>query len=225
MKATETAAPTIPREKFSTFVSGLLGHYPDPEGDPQPPGPWDPVIRLTFEKVFGPFPEPWREVFSPHPEPWRLRFESADERLRNLARIMPEIWDVIGGGGRLESVALNPQPLPPRWAFGVEFIRLAADRMVLIQEAADAIRAGDDRGIIVVGGRVSELVDFVCGNHFPRRIPPRPGPDPDPRLTGQELVLMGGALVGYSKTVANGALAEEFTAAGERLIDAGLGRL
>lgn len=187
MEATKTAASAISREKFSAFVSALLGHRPDPEGDPQPPGPWDPVIRQAIEKVFG-----------PHPEPWRTRFES---------------------------VALNPQPLPPRWAFGVEFIRLAADRLVLIQEAADAIRTGDERGIIVVGGRVSELVEFVCGNHFPRRIPPRPGPDPDPRLTGQELVLMGAALIGHSKALVNEALAGEFTAAGEKLIGAGLERL
>ena len=236
MEATKTVASTISREKFSSFVSGLLGHKPNPDGDPQPPGPWDPLIRLTFERVFGPFPQPWRDVFGPHPEPWRLvfgpqpepwraRFESADERLRNLGWAMPEMWDVIGGAGRFESVALNPQPLPPRWAFSVEFIRLAADRLVMIQETADLINAGNERGIIVVGGKISELVEFVCGNHFPRRIPPPPGPDPDPRLTGQELVLMGVELVRHSKSVANERLAGELTAAGEKLLDTGLERM
>jgi hypothetical protein len=212
METTKTATSTISREKFRSFVSGLLERYPNPEGDPQPPGPWDPLIRQAFEKVFGPFPEPWR-----------IRFESANERLRGLARARPEIWDVIGGG--FETVTLNPQPLPPRWVVAIEFLRLAADRLVMIQEAADAINAGSDRSIIVVGGRISELVDFVCGTSFPRKIPPRPGPEPDPRLTGHELVLMGAELVRCSKTIANETLAPEFTAAGENLIDAGFERL
>jgi hypothetical protein len=212
METTKTATSTISREKFRSFVSGLLERYPNPEGDPQPLGPWDPLIRQAFEKVFGPFPEPWR-----------TRFESANERLRGLARARPEIWDVIGGG--LETVALNPQPLPPRWLVAIEFLRLAADRLVMIQEAADAINAGEDRGIIVVGGRISELVDFVCGNSFPRKIPPRPRHHGTAPLTAQELVLMGAELVRCSKIAANETLAHEFAAAGENLIDAGLERL
>jgi hypothetical protein len=212
METTKTARSTISRGKFSSFVSGLLEGYPNPEGDPQPPGPWDPLIRQAFEKVFG-----------PQPEPWRMRFESAEERLRNLGRAKAEIWDVIGGG--FETVALNPQPLPPRWAIAVEFIRLAADRLVIIQETAEVINRGNDRGIIVVGGKLSELVDFVCGTNFPRRISPPRGGEPDRGLTGQELVLMGGELVRYSKTVASEALGHEFGVAGEHLIDAGLERL
>jgi len=83
-----------------------------------------------------------------------------------------------------------------------EFVRLAADRLAMIQEAADAINRGNDHSIIVVGGRISELVDFVYGNYFPLKIPP--GHQPHPRLRGQELVLMGGAeLVRYSKAIAN----------------------
>ncbi|MFZ0063929.1 MAG: hypothetical protein WAL47_17990 [Pyrinomonadaceae bacterium] len=210
----KTAKSAISREKMTAFVTGLLGDYPNPEGDPQPPSPWDPIIRQTFEKVFG-----------PHPEPWRTRFESAGHRLRNLGQTRPEVYDIIGD--RLNRVALNPQPLPPRWAFGVEFLRLAADRLVAIQETADVINNGSEQGIIVVGGRVSELVDFVCGNNFPKRFPPipPPGPDPDPRLRGDELVLMGAELTRYSKTIANKVLGRELTAAGEKLIDAGLERL
>ncbi|HZS53340.1 MAG TPA: hypothetical protein VFA65_02980 [Bryobacteraceae bacterium] len=212
MKATKIARSTISREKFTLFVSGLLDRYPNPEGDPQPPGPWDPLIRQTLEKVFG-----------PHPEPWRIRFESANERLRELARVKPEIWDVIGG--RFDAVALNPQPLPPRWAVAIEFLRLAAERLLMIQEGADAINKGTDRSIIVVGDRISELVDFVCGNNFPRKILPRPGPESDPRLRGQDLVLMGAELLRYSKTIANETLTREFAAAGDKLIDTGLERL
>lgn len=180
MEATGTAALTISREKFNSFISTLLDHNPNPEGDPPPPGPWDPVIRLAAEKIFG---------------------------------------------SRLDLVALNPQPLPPRWTFGVEFVRLAADRLLMIQETAEAINDGSDRGIIIVGGKISELVEFVCGNNFPRPIPPRPGSDGDSRLSGQELVLMGAELLRFSRSTANERLAQEFTAAGDRLIDTGIERL
>jgi hypothetical protein len=211
MEATKSIRSPISREKFSSFVSGLLEGYPNPEGDPQPPGPWDPVIRQAFEKIFG-----------PHPEPWRILSESAKHRLRELAGVKPEIWDVIGG--RFNAVALNPQPLPPRWLIAIEFLRAAADRLVMIQEIADVINVGTDRGIIVVGGRISELIDFVCGNGFPRKIPPRPRHEPASPLTGEELVLMGAELIRYSKTLANETLAHEFAGAGENLIDAGLER-
>jgi hypothetical protein len=92
--------------------------------------------------------------------------------------------------------------------------------------AADAINRGNDCSIIIVGGRISELVDFVCGNSFPRKIPPRPGPEPDLRLTGKRTRPDGRAeFIRYSKTVANKTLGREFAAAGEKLIDAGLQRL
>lgn len=140
METTQTAASTISREKFTTFVSALIEGYPNPDGDPQPPGPWDPYIRQAIEKVFGPFPEPWRtpfeSVFGPFPQPWRTRFETANERLRNLACVKPEVWDVIGNGS-WENLALNPQP--PRWAVALEFVRVVAERLVLIQETADVI--------------------------------------------------------------------------------------
>jgi hypothetical protein len=212
---TRTATSGISREKFVSFISGLADRYPNPEGDPQPPGPWDPYIRQAFAKVFGPFPEPWRN-----------RFESADERLRNLANIKPEVWDVIGSGS-WEKVALNPQPLPPRWAIGLEFVRGAADRLVAIQEIADTINNGSDRAIIVVGGKISELVDFVCGTAFGKKIPPPPPPDPrqDPLLTGSELIVMGAELLSCAKGVSNKKLADEFSRAGERLMDEGLERL
>jgi hypothetical protein len=237
MKTTQTEAKTISREKFTTFVSGLLEGRPNPEGDPQPPGPWDPYIRQALDRVLepqpqsriaGPFPEPWRmrfeSSFDPS-QPWRTRFETTDERLQSLARVRPEVWDVIGHGG-FDRVALNPQPLPPRWAVAVEFVRLASDRIALIQETADVINnTGGERGIIVVGGKISELIEFVCGNSFPRKIPPAPGPGSDPRLAGHELVLMGAEFVRSSKSVANEKLGREFAAAGERLINAGLERL
>src|SRR6187549_3463707 len=146
------------------MAKAIQTSYPDPDGEPLPPGPWDPIIRQALDKVYGPFPEPWRRTF-----------ESA--RLRNLSRIKPEAWDGIED--RFSSVALNPQPLPPRWKFPVEFARAAMDRFETIQETAEIIggQNGGDRAIIVVGGKVSELVEEVCGNNFRRKwpIPPPRG--------------------------------------------------
>jgi hypothetical protein len=182
--------------------------YPNPDGDPQP-GPWDPIIRQAFDKVFGPFPEPWR---------W-----SAESRaLRRLAEITPEVWDAIDD--RLSSVALNPQPLPPRWKFPVEFARAAMDRFETIQETAEIIggESGGDRAIIVVGGKVSELVDEVCGTSFPRKFPV---PPPRGGELGEELIVMGMEFLRGSHATANSELAGQFGAAGRRLIEEGTSRL
>jgi hypothetical protein len=179
--------------------------YPNPDGEPTP-GPWDPLIRRAFEKVFGPFPEPWR-----------FSFES--RRARELARIKPEAWDGIDD--RFSSVALNPQPLPPRWRFPIEFARAAMDRFETIQETAEIIgpETGGDRGIIVVGGKISELVDEVCGTNFPRKfpIPPR-------GHEGVTLMLIGMEFLKGSKTTANPELGGHFASAGRRLIDEGASR-
>jgi hypothetical protein len=182
--------------------------YPNPD-DPQPPGPWDPYISQAFEKVFGPFPEPWR---------WSVK----SRRLGNLARIKPAAWDGINP---LESVALNPQPLPPRWAIAIEFVRRAGERLVAIQETADVIVPvnGSERGIIVVGGKISELVEFVCGT--PWRKWPVPGLDPDPRLSATELLLAGAEFVNVSEITTNERLAGELAEAGRKLIYEGLERL
>jgi len=74
-------------------------------------------------------------------------------------------------------VALNPQPLPPepdpyRSAF--------AARAVITRAAAQADFAemlgnkGSENGIIVVGGKVSDIVDEWCGTPVPGRHGPGP---------------------------------------------------
>jgi hypothetical protein len=182
--------------------------YPNPEGDPKP-GPWDPIIRQAFEKVFEPFPQPWR---------WKGESRS----LRRLAEIKPEVWDGIDD--RLASVALNPQPLPPRWKFPIEFARAALDRFETIHETAQIIGGenGGDRAIIVVGGKISELVDEVCGTNFPKKypIPPPRGGD-----LGEELIVMGMEFIRGARRISNSELRGQFAAAGRQLIQEGTGRL
>lgn len=183
--------------------------YPNPDTEPPPPSPWDPFIRQAFDKVFGPFPQPWRRSF-----------ESA--RLRGLARIKPEAWDGIDD--RFSSVALNPQPLPPRWRFPIEFARAAMDRFETLQETAEMIGGenGGDRAIIVVGGKISELVDEVCGNNFAKKWPI---PPPRGENLGEELIVMGMEFIRRSNVVANSELSGQFAAAGRKLIEEGTRKL
>ena len=74
-------------------------------------------------------------------------------------------------------VALNPQPLPP----GPDPYRAAfAARAVITRAATQADFAevlgdrGSEKSIIVVGGKVSEIVDEWCGTPVPGRHGPGP---------------------------------------------------
>lgn len=170
---------------------------PDP-GNPRPPGPWDPVIRALDlgRLVSGPQPEPWRRVdftvgpelrpwnvlervAGPVPDPWRaLAFDVygslntpwRDAILTIIRRRDPRVEDAIGGWGvGWDRVALNPQPLPPRWAYAVAAATELAKRADLMADLGRASGSG--------GGAarwVAELVDDICGT------PPRPWPWPWP---------------------------------------------
>lgn len=131
---TKTQSSLISQEKLLAFVRAMIGGSKGREDDehPLPPGPWDPVIRVALERitvfgpqpdpwvVFGPWPQPWRSslesVYGPFPQPWKVIFAS-------IAAKYPAIWDIIGGGPSFGAeVALNPQPLPPRFAFLISLV-------------------------------------------------------------------------------------------------------
>ena len=197
---TEQQSLAISKELLLTLIGTFAGRSGGREDDdhPLPPGPWDPVIRIALERssVYGPRPEPWRgleagalgplrEGTLALPAAWRLVLESI------LAR-RPEIFDAIGGGPRFgEDVALNPQPLPPRLAFLAALAQTVIGRAELLQEIAQTISlAGEQRGIIIVGGYVSQFCDELCGTSFRLRWP-FPGPRPkwfDTELDGMDLI-------------------------------------
>jgi hypothetical protein len=218
----------IPREKLASLVTHVFGGATvgrEDDEHPLPPGPWDPIIRKVAKRVLGPHPEPWRLDFG-HPVPWRSEVSTNRLILGIIAARHPEIFDVIGGG-RLNSVALNPQPLPPRVAFLAAFAEEVIDRSLLMQEVADALKqTGEQQGIIIVGGRLTLLVDELCGNNFKVRIPfPKPKRDEDEFLSGLELLTVGAVFEQNAATVAHEGLRQELRNAGARLIETGIARM
>jgi hypothetical protein len=219
----------ISRENLVSFVSQVFGGTSvgrEDDEHPLPPGPWDPIIRKVAKRVFGPSPEPWRLVFGPQPEPWRSEFNVSQAVLRIIAARHPEIFEVIGGD-RFTAAALNPQSLSPRATFLAAFAEEAIDRVLLMQEVADALnQTGEQQGIIIVGGRLSLLVDELCGNNFKVRIPfPRPKRDEDEFLSGLELLTVGAVFEQNAATVAHDGLRQELRNAGVRLIETGIARM
>ncbi len=206
METTAIKKDDVLRQKLISVLSSLSGFYPNPDDAPKP-GPWDPIIRKAFAKYLGPHPDPWRS--GPFPDPWRIAGRHS------------ATFDLLA------SVALNPQPLPPRESIVIEVARQAVDRFTLAQEIADLTTdAGGERGIIIVGGKISQFVDDYCGTVFPKRfpIPPPKGTDDD-RFSGTELILAGVQFLNGVQNTSNEGLRGEFQKAGERLVDEGLKRL
>lgn len=150
---------------------------------------------------------------------------SVSRSLSIIARIHPEVWDVIikrlRVGGRFDEVALNPQPLPPIESFLIGAAEMASQVAQLAIEAD--VRGNSSSGF------VSELIDDWCATPWPRRFPfpwpgPRPneGPVPDPWVT--QTGRMVGALVFASvgSRLADGDLAKTLLGGAERLNEAAL---
>lgn len=221
----------ITREQLLKIVSLAFdadGEQPNPD-EPHKPGPWDPFIREAFDwmKFLGPFPEPWHAGFSRPPEPWRGKFDSG-QILRIIARRFPQIWDVIGDGRGFDDVALNPQPLPPRYAFAEALAQVFIRRAEVMSDVIANLRAAglEERGIIVVGGRdFLTMIDEICGNGF-RLIRPKPRPFwwKDSFGTAEYLIMAARFEQSVSET-ADENLSGVFRKAAAKLLDAGLEKL
>jgi hypothetical protein len=237
---TSHASGSMSPESVVSFLRGVLGGYPNPD-DTQPPGPWDPIIRAALERVLrfgplpdpwahlaGPFPEPWQAFAGPVPDPWQTAFGPSPQPwlpalLTNIiTRRHPELWDLFGGNP-LTRVGLNPQPLPPRILFAAALADELAGRATAALELSDWLpRQGEARGIIIVGGRVRQFIDDICGNDIKFRFP-KPGPRPwwwQEELRGADLVAMGVRF--EAAAAANDALGTTFADAAGKLVQTGL---
>jgi hypothetical protein len=197
----------ISAEKLLALVRSTLGRsggYPDDE-HPSPPGPWDPVIRGALET---------RSVFGPHPEPWDGNLRRFSSRMR--------------GSFFGDEVALNPQPLPPRYAFLSSVVQAVVSLAELLQEVGDAIRSeGEERGIIIVSGYIDRFVDDFCGNGFRMKYP-FPGPRPrwfSDELDGLDLVVIATQFDQAAREAFSSELRQVLAYASVRLLEAGLERM
>lgn len=158
--------------------------------------------------------------------------------LRLLARLHPELWDVINPHGpilagrthhqvtdRLSEVALNPQPLPP-----ISELRLAVQRTA--RAVADATIAAQ------VAGRepdevLQEVGDDWCPTPPDRKLPwprrwPHPWPPGEPYPIDPEFataaVQAEAAIVfqSYGSSIADERLSAAFSQLADRLFDAAL---
>lgn len=228
----------ISQEQMLAFVRAMIGGSKgrEDEDHPLPPGPWDPVIRVALERmnVFGPHPDPWRvfspgvpwqrmaSVFGPLPDPWKVIFS-------RIADKYPAVWDVIGGGHSFgDDVALNPQPLPPRFAFLVSLAQTVISRAELFQEIADATQhESEQQGIIIVGGYIARFVDDFCGNDV-RFKWPFPWPRPNwlvKEISGIDLVVMATQFDQAANETFNPELRQNLADAGAKLAEAGLSQM
>ncbi len=171
MAASQTQPlPGLNPEQLLNLVSSLL-ESDSPTLPLPPPRRWDRLVRVAFERVFGPSPDPWRiaeRALDPPPLPW------------------------LADG--LSRVAINPQPLPPRYRFLSALALEAINRAELLQEVADVANAGEQRGIIVIGGYISRFADDFCGNGYTLHIPhldPVPHPWFRQELNGADLLVIG----------------------------------
>ena len=231
---TEQPSQQISQEKLLAFVRTVIGGSRGREDDehPLPPGPWDPHIRIALEQInaFGPHPEPWN-IFGPGPQPWLTRESGFVWKiaLAHLLAVRPEINDAIGSGHSLiDKVALNPQPLPPRFAFLVVLARTVISRAELIQEIADATsQQGEQQGIIIVGGYTRQFSDDFCGTDFKPRWP-FPGPPPPwfaNKLDSFDLMVMATQFDHASKEAFSPVLRQSLADVTARLVESGLSRM
>lgn len=221
IQESEKQTATNYSQKTAAVVAALLGGGREDDNNPLPPGPWDPVIRSALERsgLFHPF-APVQSEFGARAELWGLI-------LAAIASKHPEIWDVIGGNGLLEKAGLNPQPLPPRYAFMQTLAETLIQRAEFIQEVSGAmVNEGEQQGIIIVGGYINRFVDEFCGNGFRLRFP-IPGPRPkwyDGEVSGVDLVVMAAQFHQAAKDAYNPEFSRVLAGASAKLAEAGLAR-
>ncbi|MCA1818159.1 MAG: hypothetical protein LC746_17585 [Acidobacteria bacterium] len=151
------------------------------------------------------------------PGPWGPVIRRAEQSLRSILEAQLLVWrDVFG-----------PVPDPWRAAYAQALAEEVIDRTTLMQETADAMaQAGNTHAIIIIGGYLSRFIDD-CGTgrirqgHVPH--PPRHGEDG--HLGAFELVVMAARFEQAAAATSNERLRREFGKAGERLLEAGAGRL
>ena len=213
-KQTDQRSLNISQDQLQHLVRGLLGLSQGREDDehPLPPGPWDPVIRGAWERTIA----------------GGLRAGSWKVALAELLARHPEAFDAVGGGhSHGDEVALNPQPLPPRFSFLLAVAQAVILRAELLQEIAGAIPDAAERGIIIVGGYTRRFSDDWCAPGFRLRFP-LGGPRPHwfkSELGGIDLIVLAAQFEGAAKEAFGPVLRRSFAEVSAKFLEVGLAKL
>ena len=125
-----------------------------------------------------------------------------------------------------DEAALNPQPLPPRFAVLIAVAQAVVRRSELFQEIAAAVPAGGaPQGGL--GGYTRRFSDDWCGNGFRPRWP-LPGPRPSwfpQELEGLDLLVLATAFDRAAKDTHSQELRQNLAGTAARFLDAGVSRM
>jgi hypothetical protein len=108
---------------INAFIEPLTPSIPIP-----PPQRLERLVRLALDRMPGPSPDPWLTA-ERHAGPSLLSWTSPGDR-----------------------IALNPQPLPPRYLFLTALAQEVINNAEFMQEITGATLEGSERGIIVIAG-------------------------------------------------------------------------
>jgi hypothetical protein len=181
---------TLTHTDLASMLNAILYPNPDDSGDPHNPfGPYGPGGPV-MEKLLWAMLNP--QPLPPGPDPYR----------------------------QLSWAMLNPQPLPPgpdpyRSAF---FARIAIDRATAQQQFVEVLGSEQsERSIIIIGGRVRDIVDEWCGTRVPGHHGPRPH--------AVNLLAAAAQFQKAADSMRNNALQSVFASAAGQLFKTGISRL
>ena len=232
----ESTRPTlerseVTRETVVSLLRELFDGRPNPD-DPQPPGPWDPVIRDGIARMPNYLTGLFRDDY-PYVKPPRPNWLPA-ALIQQVPRVLgpaPDPW-LPGTGqspehfyGSLGLASLNPQPLPPSELFAAEVANALINDVLMRQELLDFFD-GNGAHSGRARDRVSHFVDDWCGTNWALKWP-FPFPRPNwwkEEVGGTELIVMGVQFIRAKNRVTDGGLKEAFTVAGTKLTETGLKR-
>lgn len=187
----------IPRTALVSILNSFIGGYPNPEGNPQPPSPWDPLIRKAFNQIrwqLGPRPEPWgtsvanllnQVALNPQPLPPRVAYTTvlAQEMVNSIANLQ--------------------------------------DIAEMLPEDAQA-RVGE-----IANRRLQLFFDDYCGTPPRKSPFPVPHPRDGvvEGFNPLELVIIGTQFEAAATTLSNGGLQEVLSGLGTKLVEQGISQL
>src|SRR5258708_29556778 len=120
----------------SSFIGGANGR--DDDEHPQPPGRWDSMVRVVLEqlRLFGVLDQashlPGKDRENESRDPRKIVFQSF------FVRHPEASGGSSGRHGFGDDFALNPQPLPPRYAFFIAMAQAVIRRAELLEKLASA---------------------------------------------------------------------------------------